>query len=69
MASTRHWPYSFEINDHNRIDAERWCYERFKSRNWRDYESPSKMIGLQAVNCIFYFKRAQDASIFSLRWA
>ena len=53
----RYWPYKIVINDWYEIStAERFCYDNFKSRNWRN------------VTRYFYFKNQHDATLFTLRW-
>ena len=58
ILNRKYWPVSIKINDEDYEKATRWCYENFKSANWRNI-NPS----------YFYFKREQDATLFSLRWA
>lgn len=54
----KYWPFQFKINTkHDPYDVERWCYERFKSANWRNY---GRMIA---------FKRQEDATIYALIWS
>ena len=56
VLNKKYWPYHVAANDG--ADAkERWCYERFKSREWRN------------VGPYFAFKREEDAMMFTLRWA
>jgi hypothetical protein len=58
----KYWPYHVAIKEteysvHVRSDdAERWCYQKFKSRNWRN------------LGNYFAFKREQDVMMFILRW-
>lgn len=58
----RFWPYQFRMLPHQNPEAqvqdiEKYCYENFKSGNWRNY-------GLY-----FCFKRHDDAILFALRWS
>lgn len=56
--NSRYWPYKMVIEDWYQIStAERFCYDNFKSRNWRN------------INRHFYFKRHEDAALFTLRWS
>jgi hypothetical protein len=56
VLNKRYWPYHVAASDG--ADAkERWCYERFKSSEWRN------------VGPYFAFKREEDAIMFTLRWA
>jgi hypothetical protein len=53
----KYWPYQFTINDWQRIrETERFCYNSFKSGNWRNRGR------------YFGFKRKQDYEWFLLRW-
>lgn len=64
----RYWPHQFFLHQMEskarnfkeypamRQDIERWCYEQFKSANWRSY------------GMVFAFKRQADATLFALRW-
>lgn len=72
VLNKRYWPYQVEVpgisdlpslshNDIGRRDPRaRWCYENFKSANWRH-------TGYNPIT--FVFKRAEDATAFTLRWA
>jgi len=53
-----YWPYVVTISYDQYYNAERWCYEHFKSRNWRNQ-------GMR----YFAFKRKEDYEWFLLRWA
>ena len=56
ILNKRYWPY--QITTGNDVEAkERWCYENLRSRDWRN------------VGPYFAFKRGEDATLFSLRWA
>jgi hypothetical protein len=53
----KYWPYQYSITAWSMVDpVERWCYENFKSRNWRN------------VGRHFAFKRHEDAAFFTLKW-
>jgi len=57
----KYWPYQYTL-DYSTLylhlaEVERWCYANFKSRNWRN------------AGAFFAFKRAEDYSIFLLRWS
>ncbi len=53
----KYWPHRIVIGDWYDIGtAERFCYDNFRSRNWRN------------VTRYFYFKRHEDAALFTLRW-
>jgi hypothetical protein len=64
----KYWPHQFFLHQMEsqarnfkeypaiRQDIERWCYEQFKSANWRSY------------GMVFAFKRQADATLFALRW-
>lgn len=54
VLNKKYWPHQVEVA--NMQDAERWCYERFKSSNWRN------------VGRYFAFKQGADATAFALRW-
>ena len=52
----KYWPYQYTINRDDVFEAERWCWQHFKGRNWNNtYQK-------------FVFKRSQDAVMFALRW-
>ena len=58
VLNKKHWPYQFKIDGkYNIAEIERWCYERFKSGNWRNY---GRMIA---------FKKQSDATLFVLIWS
>ena len=52
----RYWPYVKMVLWNQYFDAERWCYQNFKSRNWRSQGQ------------YFAFKRKEDYTFFMLRW-
>ncbi len=52
-----YWPYQFEIQSWYSVrNAERFCYDSFKSSQWRNRGR------------YFGFKRKQDYEWFLLRW-
>jgi hypothetical protein len=51
-----YWPYQYNSPYLNFDEVDRWCYEHFKSRNWRF------MLNTYA------FKRKEDFEWFLLRW-
>jgi hypothetical protein len=53
----KYWPYHVSIEYEHKLEAIKWCYANFKSRNWRNAES------------YFAFKRAEDCMMFTLRWS
>lgn len=55
VLNKKYWPHHIVVN--NNADAERWCYDNFKSCNWRN------------VGRYFAFKSEHDATLFALRWA
>lgn len=52
----KYWPYQYKINPENIIQAERWCWDRFKGRYWH------------SDNGKFVFKRESHAAMFLLKW-
>jgi hypothetical protein len=56
VLNKKYWPHHVKVED-NSGAKERWCYENFKSANWRN------------VDTYFAFKRSEDAVLFSLRWS
>ncbi len=53
-----HWPYQLEIKSWYDIgNAERFCYDNFRSGNWRN------------TTRYFGFKRKEDYEWFVLRWS
>ena len=57
VLNKRYWPKSIKVAPTKIEEAQRWCYENFKSRDWRD------------IGICFYFKREHDATLFALRWS
>jgi hypothetical protein len=57
MLSKRYWPYQYTLTDSTATEVERWCYLRFKSRNWRNQGR------------YFAFKQEKDFTMFILRWS
>jgi len=55
VLNKKYWPYQIKITD-DVSDAERWCYQYFKSSDWRN------------VGSYFAFKQGDDATMFGLRW-
>ncbi len=55
VLNKKYWPHQVTVKDTQ--DAERWCYDNFKSGNWRN------------IGRYFAFKNGQDATMFMLRWA
>ena len=57
VLNKKYWPYQIKVADNfNSGDAERWCYENFASRGWRN------------VGAYFAFKNGAEATAFSLKW-
>jgi hypothetical protein len=62
VLNKKYWPYHVEVKETSYSvfvkadDAERWCYNNFKSSEWRN------------VGNYFAFKREQDALLFTLKW-
>jgi len=62
VLNKKYWPYHVAVKETHRSvfeksdEAERWCYTKFKSGNWRN------------VGNYFAFKQQQDAVMFTLRW-
>lgn len=52
-----YWPHVLKVETHNMIPAERFCYQHFKSKNWRN------------LGTKFAFKRKEDYEWFILRWS
>ncbi len=58
----KYWPHQIRMStggDPNLPtvgDLERWCYENFKSANWRN------------LGYYFVFKNGPDATLFTLKW-
>ena len=54
VLNKKYWPHQHTVS--NKADAERWCYENFKSANWRN------------VGETFAFKNETDCTFFMLKW-
>ena len=52
-----YWPYTLKVNMFDRFTAERFCYDNFKSKNWRN------------IGNKFAFKHKEDYEWFVLRWS
>jgi hypothetical protein len=53
----KYWPHQAYIEHWGKSrDAERWCYDNFKSRYWT------------SSGRHFAFKRSRDATLFALKW-
>jgi len=53
----KYWPHQLYIEHWGKAhEAERWCYENFKSRYWK------------SSGRHFAFKRGTDATLFTLKW-
>ena len=57
----RYWPHQFRMVPQEdawaqKVDLERFCYDNFKSGNWRN------------DGLYFVFKRQADATLFLLKW-
>lgn len=52
-----YWPYTIKVETHNIFPAERFCYQHFKTKNWRNKGTK------------FAFKRKEDYEWFVLRWS
>ena len=50
-----YWPYTIKVDD--MFNAERFCYQHFKTKNWRNRGTK------------FAFKRKEDYEWFVLRWS
>lgn len=50
----KYWPHVKMVAWNQLFDAERWCYNNFKSRNWRNQGQ------------FFAFKRERDLMLFVL---
>jgi hypothetical protein len=55
--SKKFWPHQIMIDRSKIVDAERWCWNRFKGKYW------------SSSGGRFVFKRSKDAVIFALRWS
>lgn len=56
VLNRKYWPYHVKVENESDI-KERWCYENFKSSEWRN------------VGTYFAFKRGEDATLFTLKWS
>ena len=56
VLNRKYWPYHVKVED-DTGSKERWCYENFKSSEWRN------------VGTYFAFKRGEDATLFTLKWS
>lgn len=55
--SKTYWPHQIILTSWRDVNpAERFCYDNFKSSNWRN------------IGGDFYFKRKEDYEWFVLRW-
>ena len=52
-----YWPYFMKVETYNMFPAERFCYDNFKTKNWRNRGTK------------FAFKRKEDYEWFVLRWS
>jgi hypothetical protein len=52
-----YWPYTLKVETHDMHSAERFCYQHFKTKNWRNRGTK------------FAFKRKEDYEWFVLRWS
>jgi hypothetical protein len=57
VLNKKYWPHHITVSPVKIADAERWCYENFKSKQWR------------SVGTYFAFKSGADATVFTLRWS
>jgi hypothetical protein len=57
ILNKKYWPHHVTLGPVKIEQAERWCYENFQSRDWRN------------VGTYFAFKQEQDAMLFTLRWS
>lgn len=55
--NSTYWPYTLKVETHSMLPAERFCYQNFKSKNWRNRGTK------------FAFKRKEDYEWFVLRWS
>jgi hypothetical protein len=54
----KYWPYYHKFDRFMFEEVDRWCYDNFKSSNWRS------MSGVH-----YAFKRKEDYTLFLLRWS
>ena len=52
-----YWPYTSKVETYHMFSAERFCYDNFKTKNWRNRGTK------------FAFKRKEDYEWFVLRWS
>lgn len=52
-----YWPYTLKVESPDMYSAERFCYQHFKTKNWRNKGTK------------FGFKRKEDYEWFVLRWS
>ena len=57
VLNKKYWPHHVTLGPVKIEQAERWCYERFKSSEWRN------------VGTYFAFKQGADAILFVLKWS
>jgi hypothetical protein len=57
VLNKKYWPHHVTLGPTKIEQAERWCYDNFKSSEWRN------------VGTYFAFKQGADATVFTLRWA
>ena len=57
VLNKKYWPHQYTMLKHDPYDLERWCYDNFKSSDWRNHRK------------LFAFKRQEDASYFLLMWS
>jgi hypothetical protein len=55
VLNKKYWPHHVQVGS-NAGEVERWCYENFKSSEWRN------------VGTYFAFKKGADATAFALKW-
>ena len=56
ILNKKYWPHHVKVEDEV-SNKEKWCYENFKSSEWRN------------VGAYFAFKSGQDAMLFTLKWS
>lgn len=52
----KYWPFQYVNTKYNSVDIEQWCWSKFKGRYWHSSRNT------------FVFKRAEDATMFKLKW-
>lgn len=55
--NSTYWPYTIKVETSDIFNAERFCYQHFKTKNWRNRGTK------------FAFKRKEDYEWFMLRWS